>query len=417
MLCSFWLVDNLVLLGRHDDARRLFERLLSVRNDVGLLAEGYDTDRGRQAGNFPQAFSHVGLINSALNLSRGRRSRRSPAGRSSDDGSHSDTPDGHLRRFRRSDLSLPAACARGAVATRPAAPDLRILGVAQEAWNSATFRAADGGAVAARPQRRAARRFPPPIEYATADITNHSEVQRALRGAQHPATRLPGHSPGSLHPGGRCTRSPGQPERESCRRRKAVRNGSLLGARPQRAPASATSRSRRSSGWIISSAIRPCRTSSGCASRTGCSSLSGTPSTSSGWTSSGTRRSPPSGRAAFYDQTGALRDMLQNHLLQLLALVAMEPPHALDAQVFRNRKAEVLSAVTTLTPEEVVRRSRPGPLRCRSHQQRTSGGIRDRGRCRGRAPDRDLRAGDAVDRQLAVGRRAVHVAFRKGARQ
>jgi GH15 family glucan-1,4-alpha-glucosidase len=70
MLCSFWLVDNLVLLGRHEDARQLFERLLSVRNDVGLLAEGYDTGRGRQAGNFPQAFSHIGLINSALNLSR-----------------------------------------------------------------------------------------------------------------------------------------------------------------------------------------------------------------------------------------------------------------------------------------------------------------------------------------------------------
>ncbi|MFN2445869.1 MAG: glycoside hydrolase family 15 protein [Vicinamibacterales bacterium] len=72
LLCSFWLVDNLILLGRDDDAQRLFERLLSVRNDVGLLAEGYDTRRGRQAGNFPQAFSHVGLINSALNLSRSR---------------------------------------------------------------------------------------------------------------------------------------------------------------------------------------------------------------------------------------------------------------------------------------------------------------------------------------------------------
>ena len=70
LLCSFWLVDNLVLLGRREDAQALFERLLSVRNDVGLLAEGYDTRARRQAGNFPQAFSHVGLINSALNLSR-----------------------------------------------------------------------------------------------------------------------------------------------------------------------------------------------------------------------------------------------------------------------------------------------------------------------------------------------------------
>jgi GH15 family glucan-1,4-alpha-glucosidase len=70
LLCSFWLVDNLILLGRYGDAQALFERLLSVRNDVGLLAEGYDTRGRRQAGNFPQAFSHVGLINSALNLSR-----------------------------------------------------------------------------------------------------------------------------------------------------------------------------------------------------------------------------------------------------------------------------------------------------------------------------------------------------------
>jgi len=72
LLCSFWLVDCLELIGRHDDATRLFEQLLSIRNDVGLLAEGYDTERGRLAGNFPQAFSHVGLINSALNLQRQR---------------------------------------------------------------------------------------------------------------------------------------------------------------------------------------------------------------------------------------------------------------------------------------------------------------------------------------------------------
>ena len=69
LLCSFWLVDNLQLLGRHDDARRLFERLLSIRNDVGLLSDGYDIRQKRLAGNFPQAFSHVSLINTAMNLS------------------------------------------------------------------------------------------------------------------------------------------------------------------------------------------------------------------------------------------------------------------------------------------------------------------------------------------------------------
>ena len=68
--CSFWLVDNYVLQGRHDEARNLFERLLSRCNDVGLLAEEVDPLAGRMLGNFPQAFSHVGLINSALNLNR-----------------------------------------------------------------------------------------------------------------------------------------------------------------------------------------------------------------------------------------------------------------------------------------------------------------------------------------------------------
>jgi GH15 family glucan-1,4-alpha-glucosidase len=70
LACSFWLADNLVLLGRHDDARALFERLLDLRNDVGLLAEEYDPRLKRQLGNFPQAFSHVALVNTAHNLTR-----------------------------------------------------------------------------------------------------------------------------------------------------------------------------------------------------------------------------------------------------------------------------------------------------------------------------------------------------------
>ncbi len=68
LACSFWLVDNLVLLGRCDDARGLFERLLALRNDLGLLSEEYDTAAKRLVGNFPQAFSHIALINSAYNL-------------------------------------------------------------------------------------------------------------------------------------------------------------------------------------------------------------------------------------------------------------------------------------------------------------------------------------------------------------
>ncbi|MGZ3419775.1 MAG: glycoside hydrolase family 15 protein [Polyangiales bacterium] len=67
--CSFWLVDAYVLCGRREEARRLFERLIEVCNDVGLLSEEYDVSKRRLVGNFPQAFSHVALVNSALNLS------------------------------------------------------------------------------------------------------------------------------------------------------------------------------------------------------------------------------------------------------------------------------------------------------------------------------------------------------------
>jgi GH15 family glucan-1,4-alpha-glucosidase len=66
--CTFWLADNYALQGRLDDARRIFEQLLTIRNDVGLLAEEYDPHARRQLGNFPQAFSHVGLINTAWNI-------------------------------------------------------------------------------------------------------------------------------------------------------------------------------------------------------------------------------------------------------------------------------------------------------------------------------------------------------------
>ncbi len=67
--CSFWLVDALQLAGRRAEAESLFERLLSLRNDLGLLSEEYDPDEKRLLGNFPQAFTHVGLVNSAYNLS------------------------------------------------------------------------------------------------------------------------------------------------------------------------------------------------------------------------------------------------------------------------------------------------------------------------------------------------------------
>jgi GH15 family glucan-1,4-alpha-glucosidase len=79
LACSFWLADNYVLQGRRDDACRLFERLLSLRNDVGLLAEEWDARAQRLAGNFPQAFSHVGLVGTAMNLARADAASEKPA--------------------------------------------------------------------------------------------------------------------------------------------------------------------------------------------------------------------------------------------------------------------------------------------------------------------------------------------------
>lgn len=70
LACSFWLADAYISIGRREDAEKMLDRLLAIRNDLGLLAEEYDTASRRQLGNYPQAFSHVGLINTAFNLTR-----------------------------------------------------------------------------------------------------------------------------------------------------------------------------------------------------------------------------------------------------------------------------------------------------------------------------------------------------------
>jgi GH15 family glucan-1,4-alpha-glucosidase len=79
LACSFWMVDSLRLMGRRKDARRLFERLLDLRNDVGLLSEEYDPHAKRLVGNFPQALSHIALVNSAHNLARREKPARQRA--------------------------------------------------------------------------------------------------------------------------------------------------------------------------------------------------------------------------------------------------------------------------------------------------------------------------------------------------
>ena len=73
LACSFWLVDNLAYQGRMDEAHALFERLLGLANDLGLLAEEYSPQRKRQLGNFPQAFTHIAVVNTAFSIAGGKR--------------------------------------------------------------------------------------------------------------------------------------------------------------------------------------------------------------------------------------------------------------------------------------------------------------------------------------------------------
>jgi GH15 family glucan-1,4-alpha-glucosidase len=80
LACTFWLVDAYALQGRHQEATALFERLLSLANDVGLLSEEYDPAARRLVGNFPQAFSHVALVSAAMTLWQGRKAVRHAAG-------------------------------------------------------------------------------------------------------------------------------------------------------------------------------------------------------------------------------------------------------------------------------------------------------------------------------------------------
>lgn len=89
LACSFWLADALAMIGRHEEGQALFERIVALRNDVGLLSESYDVHAERLVGNFPQAFSHVALITTAHNLSRVAKPSEQRAGR---DGAEKEVP-------------------------------------------------------------------------------------------------------------------------------------------------------------------------------------------------------------------------------------------------------------------------------------------------------------------------------------
>ena len=106
--CSFWLADNLILLGRRDEARRLFQRLLSLRNDVGLLSEEYDSHANRLLGNFPQAFSHVALINTAYLLTSQTKYKRHESGHLAPNSSI--IPDRHKNGDRMFERLLEPGC-------------------------------------------------------------------------------------------------------------------------------------------------------------------------------------------------------------------------------------------------------------------------------------------------------------------
>ena len=79
LACTFWLADALVLAGEIDKAQALFDRVVAVANDLGLLAEEFDSGAGRQTGNFPQALTHIALINTAHNLCGAKRPLAKPA--------------------------------------------------------------------------------------------------------------------------------------------------------------------------------------------------------------------------------------------------------------------------------------------------------------------------------------------------
>ena len=122
-------------------------------------------------------------------------------------------------------------------------------------------------------------------------------------------------------------------------------------------------------------------------------------------------------RGSFYDATGALRDMVPNHLFQLLSLVAMEPPAQFDAHAVRSEKAEVLAAIQTQSEAEALHNSVRGQYRGRQGRRHRDRGLsQDRGR-QARQHHRDLCRAETDHRQLALGRRAVLSAHRQGARR
>ena len=144
LACSFWLVDCLTLLGRRRDARRLLDRLLELRNDLGLLSEEYDPVAGRLVGNFPQAFSHVSLVNSAAKVG----------------GNEKPSPDHVFLGMARQAMSGRATAGRGRHLAAGGVPVLERLAtkVAERSGRARPTTPVEGTTAAGRTTGRAARK-------------------------------------------------------------------------------------------------------------------------------------------------------------------------------------------------------------------------------------------------------------------
>ena len=170
-------------------------------------------------------------------------------------------------------------------------------------------------------------------------------------------------------------------------------------------------RAKRSSASTTTSARRPFRTCWRCGSRTASSSRSGTASSSTTSRSPSPRPSGVEGRAGYYEQAGAIRDIFQNHMLQLVALTAMEPPIDFTAESVRNEKVKVLKAIHTPGPKHIVRgQYGPGYI----DGKEVPGYRQEEGR-RSRLDDRDLCRREALRGQLALGGHAVLRPYRANA--
>ena len=184
-------------------------------------------------------------------------------------------------------------------------------------------------------------------------------------------------------------------------------------ASAERRSCSSTSPRTRSSGSTTTSARRPSRTCWRCASPTASSSRSGTASTSTTCRSPSPRRSASRAAASFYEQTGAIRDIVQNHLLQLLALTAMEPPIDFTADAGAQREGEGAALACTRPARSRVVRGQYGRGFVEGEEVP---GYREEADVAPGLADRDVRRREALRRQLALGRHAVLRARRQAAR-